>query len=216
MVWVTEAAIAELCRLASNSSDKWSRGHMRNYLCYTFVRLLEQERVHHVYAEGEALVALNALGQEEHLLVFQTGLFDVMSRPIECACAKNAGGTQPYTLLLDGVRVVGDVDNATQRLREAVAKPGGFCHPPLDQIREASYFAPRDERLLFDHRADVMPQADQYLPYSSCFRFTLALCIALSLFILVFPSSACTAIVWLGRDAQNRWKPALSGEINIF
>jgi hypothetical protein len=167
MIWVTDAAIAELCRLASHSksSDKWSRSHMKNYLSYTFVRLLEQERVHHVYAEGDALAALNALGQEEHLLVFRTGLFDVTSRPIECICAKNASGTvtQPYTLLLDGVRVVGDVDQATQRLREAVAKPGGFCHPELDQICEASYFAPRDQRLLFDHTADVMPQADQYL-----------------------------------------------------
>jgi hypothetical protein len=53
------------------------------------VRLLEQKRVRHVFAEDEAEKALGAVGLGSHLLVFRPGIFDSACRPIECYCVSN-------------------------------------------------------------------------------------------------------------------------------
>ena len=105
----------------------------------------------HIQAQGDALAALEAVGYGENVLVFRSGLFDEVCRPIECICAAGDGGA-PYTLLMDGVVASGEQGGLSVAVQEAAALPGGEAR---GFVAEATYFYPRDQRLMFDHTWNV-------------------------------------------------------------
>lgn len=98
LVHTTDAAYAELCRLASyqRGGEKWPPARMKNYLDYTWLRLIEQERVQLIYAErfspaqeGMEQLGLTSQGLPSMLVVFRPGLVYSSMRPLECICTYN-------------------------------------------------------------------------------------------------------------------------------
>ena len=177
-VHVTRQAYKELINLATHqrTSDKWTKESIEMYLKFTWIRLLEQNRILNAKALSKDDL-LSSAGISRTFAVFNTGLVNEHGEDIYVVLVQTSSKSDekfpPFTLfqsgitlLRGGIYIKGDkkkpfVEYLKTKLEDRSITDQFSVNGARDLdkmsglLTKATFFQPRDQNLLLDWTADI-------------------------------------------------------------
>lgn len=170
-VTLEDSTLQYLVGLVSDKrrGDMWTPLSLKNYLSYTWVRLLEETKVLVCRAQNGTPIRtdVDRAGVSEFFLLWNSGLVDKQNQPILFICVQRRRGTVPaYILLRSGIFCGRYPDYLVNdpMSRGLILAQDSFIMGPMGRGGNgptgpifplpARYVAPRDPSLLFDDEAD--------------------------------------------------------------